>query len=146
MAAKTEHAPSRVHPARKRHHVDAWALGFGLLGAPAIWSLHLIVNLVLTSETCSPGAQISSTAMEDLQTTVLLNNVATLIIAALATLVAYEGWRATHDEESGAHERLLNVGEGRTRFLSMVGMILGGGFFAATLFDTLAVPMVPPCG
>lgn len=146
MVARTEQASPRHHPAGKRHSVDAWALGFGLVGAPAIWSLHLIVNYALTSEVCSPGGvQAGTDTVADIQSTLLLNNAATLIIAALATFVAYGCWRAVQNEEHGSHHHLLEVGEGRTRFLAMVGMILGGGFFAATVFDTLAVLTVPIC-
>lgn len=144
MPTDFQHAATRHHPARKRHHVDSWALGFALLGAPAIWSLHLIVNFALASQACAPGEQAGG-GMSGLQGTLALNNVATLIIAGLATVVAFGCWRSTYDEERGTHHHLLEVGEGRTRFLAMVGMILGAGFVAATVFDSLAILAVPIC-
>jgi hypothetical protein len=135
------------HPARRRHYVEAWAMIFGVLGAPAAWVAHLVVNFALASEACSPGAiHLEAGAISSLRSTMLGNNAAALIVAALATWTSYRNWHATHDEEGGNHEHLLEIGEGRTRFLSMVGMVLGGGFFAATLFDTLALLVVPLCG
>ena len=136
----------RSHPARHRDRVHPWTLAFGLLGGPAVWSLHMIANYALASEACSPGAaHFAAHALGELRLGMFAVNIVALGIAALAGRVAYGSWRATNNEEEGAHEHLLEIGEGRTRFLSMGGMVLSGGFFAAILFDTLALLAEPLC-
>jgi hypothetical protein len=121
-------------------------MAFGLMGGAAAWLAHLLVNFALASEACSPGTPgVTPDALSELHLTMVVNGVAAMFIAALATWVAYANWRATREEEHGDHEHLLEIGEGRTRFLSILGMVLSGGFLAATVFDTLALLMVPLC-
>jgi hypothetical protein len=138
--------PALPHPAPSRHHVALLALVFGVAGAPAAWGLHLVANFALASQTCSPGrAWNSAIAHSGLHGTMLASAIAAIAICSLALWVSYNSWRMTHDETRGNHHRLLDVGEGRTRFLGMVGMVLSGGFLAATLFDAIALFVVPLC-
>jgi len=121
-------------------------MAFGLTGGALAWAAHLYVNYALASEACSPGTPgFSKGTLIGLHLTMFANGAAAMIIAALATWIAYANWRATHGEEQGTHEHLLEIGEGRTRFLAIVGAVLSGGFLAATFFDTLALLMVPLC-
>jgi hypothetical protein len=50
------------------------------------------------------------------------------------------------DEMEGDHFALIDVGEGRTRFMAMWGMLFSSGFLIAILFTTIASVMVPSCG
>ena len=135
------------HPARGRHHVNGWWVAFGIVGAPAAWVLHLMMNFSVSSEVCSPGSIYGHAHdISSLHTGMLIDSVAALCVAAVAGWISYNSWRATHAEEQGDHEHLLEIGEGRTRFLSMVGIVLSGGFFTAIVFDSLALLMVPFCG
>jgi hypothetical protein len=135
--------PDRVgHPSPHRRRVSAWAIGFGLLASLLIWPTHLVTNLALASSACAFGSRGTP---DDLTGLLLLNSLCALFICAAAGWTSWQTWDETRHEHKGAHERLLEVGEGRTRFLGLVGMVLAGGFFAATIFDTLGLFMVPPC-
>ncbi len=102
MAATTHPAALKNHPARRRHHVSAWAMAFGLMGGAAAWLAHLLVNFALASEACSPRAPtFSAHALSEIHFTMMANGIAAMIIAALATWVAYANWRVTHEEERG---------------------------------------------
>jgi hypothetical protein len=39
----------------------------------------------------------------------------------------------------------MDVGEGRTRFLAMCGILVGAGFVVAILFTTLTVALASAC-
>lgn len=147
MASSTHPQAMQNHPARGRHHVNGWWVAFGIVGAPAAWVLHLMMNFSVSSEVCSPGSIYGHAHdISSLHTGMLIDSVAALCVAAVAGWISYNSWRATHAEEQGDHEHLLEIGEGRTRFLSMVGIVLSGGFFTAIVFDSLALLMVPFCG
>jgi hypothetical protein len=68
-----------------------------------------------------------------------------MAVCLLGSFVSWNNWNRTHAEHPGPTSHLLEVGEGRTRFISVVGMMAGLGFFAAILFDTVALFLVPPC-
>jgi hypothetical protein len=132
-----------AHPSAYRHRVSPASLAFGLFAPALAWSLHLLINLAVANFACQTGWAHSG---DDVSGTMLLSSLCALGLCAAAARTSWQTWEATRHEHRGAQERLLEVGEGRTRFLGFVGLILAGGFFAATLFDTLALFMVPLCG
>jgi hypothetical protein len=71
-----------------------------------------------------------------------------LAVSLGALAVSWRNYDATRHEHEGAdrsEQNLIEVGEGRTRFLSMVGMIFSGSFFLASIFTLLGLFMVPLC-
>jgi hypothetical protein len=46
----------------------------------------------------------------------------------------------------GTGNAVLEIGEGRTRFLALSGMLASGLFFAAVVFNVIGLIFVPPCG
>lgn len=65
---------------------------------------------------------------------------------ALAALwAAYGAWRRSHAEQAGGGERTLEVGEGRTRFLALCGIVTSFGFLIGIAFALLPLVMVPLC-
>jgi hypothetical protein len=76
---------------------------------------------------------------------VLTVNVIALIVGVLGTLVAFTSWSATRHEHGGRPNYLIDVGEGRTRFLAMCGMLVGAGFVVAILFTTVTVVLASAC-
>ncbi|ODA66764.1 hypothetical protein A7A08_02532 [Methyloligella halotolerans] len=131
------------HPAPQRGEVSLLAIVFGLVAAPTVWALHLTVNAALASSVCkglSPnigrdGALVAMTA----------TGLTALGVSVIAAVVAYRGWRATQQKQESKHHIVFEVGEGRTRFLCVIGIVFSIGFFAASLFDLIAVYMVPLC-
>jgi hypothetical protein len=58
--------------------------------------------------------------------------------AAAATL-SFRSWRATRHELASANGPLIEIGEGRTSFLSLWGRLIGIGFGVAVLFDLVGL-------
>ena len=135
------------HPAPHRHKVSLFALGFGLAAAPIAWAAQTIFGYVLSSQACFPGDTPRGaprfTAAVPIATEI---NVIAILVAAVAAAIAYRSWRATRDESDGHVNRLVEIGEGRTRFLAACGILTSLGFLIAMMFSSLAILMVPLCG
>jgi hypothetical protein len=71
--------------------------------------------------------------------------IASVAIAIAAFFAAYRNFRRTRDEGQGDPAHLMEVGAGRTRFMALWGMMLGGGFAAATIIDAVAFMVLPRC-
>jgi hypothetical protein len=69
-----------------------------------------------------------------------------LAVAVLGGLVSLRNWQQTFQELPGSAHRLLDLGEGRTRFMAMGGMLISALFIYALLFGATALWLVPPCG
>lgn len=137
--------PSR-HPAPQRHRVGALALGFALFAAPAAWFAQLSIGSGLASHACYPRATpLAMPLWGGLWSLLLFISLVAIAISAAAGLVALRSWRATRNEQPGSRHHLLEVGEGRTRFLAMCGLLTSGGFLVALLFSTVMLFLVPVC-
>ncbi len=131
-----------------RHRVGLAALGFGLCGGPLAWAIQLNVNYALVSHACFPAVAprvLPLTGWEGVSTVMLAINVVALVIALAALGVSWWAWCATRVEHRGGSGHLLEVEEGRSRFLAACGSMAGAGFFVATVFNTAALIWVPQC-
>jgi hypothetical protein len=68
-----------------------------------------------------------------------------LAICAAAGVVSFRNWRITGREVDGHIHHLIEKGEGRTRYLSIIGMAYSTLFFAAVLFGAIVLAIVPLC-
>jgi hypothetical protein len=57
-------------------------------------------------------------------------------VCASAGYVSYSIWKEARQESEGHFHRLVEAGEGRTRFLAVVGMGFSALFVVATFFGT----------
>jgi ABC-type spermidine/putrescine transport system permease subunit II len=135
------------HPAPQGGRVGFGSLFGGLLAPPIAWSLQLLVNFGLASYACFPREfpRLSSTPGWVWPTLVAINLVA-LAVSVVATAISYRNLRRTGEEASGGHGRLLEAGEGRTRFLAVWGIWTGVWFTFAIVFNTIGVLWVQRCG
>lgn len=135
------------HPAPHRHKVSLLALGFGLAAAPLAWAAQTIIGYALSSHACFPGDMPRSAPLfaATKQIAVAMNLIA-IVVAAVAASTAYRSWQATRDEDDGRASLLVEIGEGRTRFLALCGMLTSVGFLVAMIFASLAILLVPLCG
>jgi hypothetical protein len=144
----TQAGNSNLDPSPHRHRVGLVALGFGLCGGPLAWAAQLNLNYALASHACFPNSAPRAWPLpgwEGIGTVMLVINVIALVIALASMVVAWRTWRATRDEHQGRSGHLLEVGEGRSRFLAACGLMSGIGFFAATIFNTVMLIWVPQC-
>jgi hypothetical protein len=121
-----------------RRRVGPLRLLVALYGAPLAWVAQMSLSEPLAAQACYPGGRpLSSPAWPPLQTTLALISGACLVAALASALVAWSVWRAVRDERV--------AGDGRPRFLAVLGLMSAGLFVAAVLFTALAVVLIAPC-
>jgi hypothetical protein len=144
VSAESERSPA--HPAPDRHKARFGALVVGLAAAPVGWALQTIIGYSLVSASCYPGAApLRMPVHPDLRGVLVALNLVALAIGLVGHGVAYRSWSATRTERDGSAAHLLEVGEGRTRFLAMCGRLVSLGFLVATLFTSVSLLLSPLC-
>ena len=137
------------HPAPHRGRVSVVASLSSLIAGPAAWIVQLVVGYGVSSLACFPHdlALRQSPPQGWSAEPVMLGviNGVCFAIAILGGVVALLHWRRTRGERGGGAGRALEVGEGRTRFLAVCGILSGFGFAVAILFDAPAIMAVPAC-
>jgi hypothetical protein len=124
-------------------------LAIGLLAAPLAWFVQLVVAYGLASHACFPR-DVSLPGTFDgwdwVWAAGLALNLVALLACAAAGLLCWRQWRRARGEASGSHSRLIEAGEGRTRFLAIFGIWSGVWFAIAVIADTILLVEVPLCG
>jgi hypothetical protein len=136
-------------PAPHSERVSAALLFGALLAPPLAWGVQLIVNYGLASHACFPGDMPRTSlapGWEWVAPAIIALNLASLAIAAAASVVSLSIWRRTREEAAGGHASALDIGQGRTRFLAIWGMWSGVWFALQILFGTIAAFWTPACG
>ena len=134
------------HPSPHRTKTGVASLLYGLIAAPATWVVGELVNATLAQEACFPGTEpLAAPAFANLHTTHIVVLVVTLLDSGSAALVALGAWRATRNEQAGGSQALLSIGEGRSRFMALAGLLTSCGFIIGTLFSVPAILFVPFC-
>jgi hypothetical protein len=138
-----------AHPSPRRGRVSAVALIFGSAAAPLAWGAHLVANYALASTICFPGNALRQPPASSMRwgwSLLVAVDLIAMVIAVLAAITAYRNWRLSHDEAAGRSHGLVEIGEGRTSFLSLWGILTSAGFFVAVAFDFIGLWIVPLCG
>lgn len=139
-------ASPETHPAPHRRNASLFSLGFGLAAAPLAWVAQSIIGYALSSYGCFPDPTSRAAPLfVEMRPILIALNVTALIIAVLGGAIAYRNWRATREEQGGGSEHLVEIGEGRTRFLAMCGILSSLGFLIATVFTSSAIVLAPLC-
>ncbi|HZT86453.1 MAG TPA: hypothetical protein VFA12_00700 [Stellaceae bacterium] len=135
------------HPAPDRARVGLAALLYGLFAAPIFWAGNHIVDFTLVAHACYPGdfpnpAPVSGFGF--VWPLVLALHLIALALIASGGLVAFRNWRLTGPPYLPAHH-MIERGEGRNRYLGIVGMSFAVMFFILTAVSTISLAMVPTC-
>ena len=128
-----------IHGAPHRHRVSPWLIFGAMWAGPAAWFVQLVSAYGLSSNACGVGAQHGSAS----RGAALVITVICALAAAGACLVSHRIWRNTRDESHGGTAHLIAGGEGRTRFLALVGTIMAAGAVLAILFVAVGAIAVP---
>lgn len=138
--------PQAHHPSPHRRRTNLFSLLYSLVAPPAGWLASQVCNATLAQEACFPGtqplAQPSFSGVRELEALFL---VASLLISASAAIVAYRAWRRTRQEHGGDAHALIAIGEGRSRFMALAGMMTSLAFLAGALFSVPALIFVSAC-
>ena len=134
--------PDSTHPSPHRGRVSLAALWFGICGAPFAWIALELSSYVLSMGVCTSQANANTGGV---WTAMLVASIVAGLIALVATVVAINNWRQTRHESAGSAHNLLEVGEGRSRFLAMFGLLTSAGFIVAFIFSATTLLVVPLC-
>lgn len=137
-----------VHPSPHRERVGLVGLFFGLLAGPVAWGLQELLSYGLASHACFPSDMPLGEALAgwgELKTYLIVIDVLAILLSLAGIAVSFMNWRTSREEASGSSGELVEAGEGRTRFLSLWGVLAGGGFLVGIVFNTIAFAMVPLC-
>ena len=146
MMAAAKPSQTAHHPAPLRHRAPALLVMFILAGAPLAWLGQLIVTYLLASRACFPHVVPETLPTLRWLSSALAALIGAAIVVSFASLVAARWlWRETRTEAEGARHHALSFGEGRTRFVALVGVIVSGLFSLACVFALAAYLLVPPC-
>jgi hypothetical protein len=111
--------------------------------------LHTVAATSINSFGCirERGAEALTGVRTDSGTWILLLVLTLLLlcVALGALYVAWRSWRAAHREQPDEEEELLEVGEGRTRFMAMSGILLSAVFSLLLIANLIALFAVPQC-
>jgi hypothetical protein len=146
-----------AHPAPDRHRVAPFTLWFGLLGAPAAWSVQTLVNLPISAHACFPRIfPLNAPATGALRGILFVVCIAAILVSVAALRAAVRGWQTTREEhQSGTgrgsqHDRgtaLAETGEGRTRFMTAAAVLTSATFLFVSVAHAAVVFLIaPPCG
>lgn len=135
-----------AHPAPARHLVGPAALWFGLFGAPAVWSVQLMLGYALAAHACYPEMTPRLVpVIPGLWALELVISLVALAIGAGAAVVAIRSWRAARPRREAAEARLLEVAEGRVRFMALAGVLVSMLFLLGILANGLPLFLVGAC-
>lgn len=112
---------------------------FGLLGAPAAWSIQFLVGYGISEAACG---EASAGGALDPVTAVATGTAA--VIALLAGAAAIVAWRETRAAEGqgGAEDP---PPRGRVHFLATVGIVITPLFLAIILMSGIGAILLPEC-
>jgi hypothetical protein len=120
----------------------------GLFGAPVIWVIQMWLSESLAAYACYPHqAPLSTPLWNSLLLILALISIMCLTGGLLSGFIAWITWRRVERERKfpGNDKNILDVSEGRRRFLSMLGLMSSLIFIVAIIFTGCAVIFVSPC-
>lgn len=121
------------------------ALWYGLLGAPAVWSLQLVVGYALVAVPCEvdPASRGTASATGVPGAAIAVSAVA-FLLAAWALSTAIRSWRAAPAEERGGTvlERAVRH---RIAFMAFAGIFVSVLFTIGVVFATVGLFVLSPC-
>lgn len=151
MTATSHEARVPEHPAPRHGTVPMPLLWFGLFGAALAWALQLLGNYWLFSHFCYPTVSPRATpTFGAVRVVGIIASGVLLLVAVAALLTAIGSWRRTREEahrhrDARHREETAEVGEGRTRFMAMAGMLVSGIFVYGLVMNALPLLFMPVC-
>ena len=129
-------AYDQPHPSPHRARVGVWSLWFAILAAPAVWLLQLLINSSFAGIACYPhDVPLAQPAWPLLFSASSTVEIIALLVCAAGGLAGWRNWQHSRGES----------GDGRTRFMSIVGIMSSVLFLVGTAVAFAYVLTVPPC-
>jgi hypothetical protein len=144
MTAAAATTSNAEQPAPHRGRVSLLALWTGLAAAPAAWTAQLL-GFVLTAGLLPRDVPLDAPIWNGLRAGLMAISAAAIVIAVASMALSYLSWTRTRGERPGSGHQLISGGDGRTRFLSMCGLLVSALFLVAIGFETLPLLLSPLC-
>jgi hypothetical protein len=138
-----------THPAPARGRVSDALLWIGLFAAPALWSVQQILGYAVLAHRCFPSTvPLDGGSPGGSWVLALVVTIVAVIVSLAAGGASLRTWRRSSAERAAGHEEasLLEIGEGRTRFMAYGGLLLSGMFLIAVIFSGISLLVLPHCG
>lgn len=136
------------HPAPHREQTSTILLFATLMAGPTAWITELLFAYGASAYFCQPQntPRVGPPPHWGIEWPLMLAVNLLCIVGAIAgALAGFSAWRRTRAEKPGESGTLLEVGEGRTRFLAACGIMACSGFAVAIVFNTVEFFTVPAC-
>lgn len=121
---------------------------FVVAAGPTAWFLQLCIGSLLSSWPCFPTdvRLIEPTAgYHWTRAAAIALQIASAILSAVAGLVAWRIYRRTMEAPEPRSPGAIEIGHGRTRFITLWGVIYGFSFAFASLLTLAGFILVPRC-
>ena len=146
MAETVAASSSTPHPAPHRDRIGVFWLWFGIFAAPVAWNLQLLVASAFSGHLCYPYQDpLGPTAGQHLSWVLAAIDAAGIIVSLIALAVASANWGRVRREKQGGAEHAMDAGEGRTRFMAVLGIANSLLFLLALVFASLQLFFLPLC-
>lgn len=138
--------PQVRHPSPERAKVSLPLMLAALFLAPVVWTLQILSAYVLAARSCFPTySPLAGMRVPGMSGWSVAGSLLGLILAGISLWCSTTAWKRTRREKKGGTHEALDVGEGRTRFLALCGIIVTAIFAAAIAFDSLAALLLRQC-
>ena len=135
-----------AHPSPQRHRVSLATLLFGACTAPLFWLGQLMLGYAVSAFACYPGDHPQVlVATGPLRAALLAFDMVAIAATVAGGVVALWCLRQVRHEKGASKEAAMAIGEGRSRFMALWGVMSSMGFFCAILFGAIASISVPLC-
>ncbi|MEO9133206.1 MAG: hypothetical protein ABI240_18620 [Sphingomonas sp.] len=134
------------HPSPHRTKVAVPWLLAGLAVPPAAWAFEMLVGFGISSNACPLTANaIAHIGFTGEKSLLIVLQLACLAAVITSGLMSRRHWRKVRGEKADNEHSHLTLGEGRTRFLALTGMLTAGAFAIAIVFNLLEPILIPLC-
>lgn len=135
-----------LHPSPYRDRANPWMLTFAVAAPALFWIVQGLAGYWTSSAACYAGDHPAPQPwVGALETVFPVLDAVSLLGALVAGGVCYMFWRRVRHEKKGGHEHTQEIGEGRTRFMAIWGLLSAICFGTAILFNIIATVAVPSC-
>jgi hypothetical protein len=117
-------------------------LWFGVLGGAAAWTAHTLVDWSINETTCRAGS--TDLAGVPMRAVLIATTLAFLLLAGVATVVAWRQWRTLRAAEGA--DPLAQLRLQRAAFMAEVGFAADVVFVLILICTAIAVFVFPVCG